>query len=353
MRKVLLGLDFSSRDVQSYPTGKNINYTDSSLKRPTINIVVTCTKSKRFRVKRELQFRTLHGQTIREKSREWLRRIRRGSADAVSALELYAGDHWNVVKSLRQTASGAGFTAEIWICSAGYGLIPMDAEVRPYAATFSPGHPDSIARGIRNVSVMECAKQWWVLLSKWAGPTARRPRSIESLARRYPERPMLIVASPSYLSAIEADIQSAAKHLIDVGRLMIFSGSAHKGSQIMRHCLPCSAVLQRVVGGARTSLNVRVARRMLERFGPDKLEYGIVKRELRRLIAHQPKTKTVTRRRASDASIQEFISRELKKDQSSSFGSLLRQFRDRGRACEYTRFRTLYRGAKRESMHGR
>jgi hypothetical protein len=25
------------------------------------------------------------------------------------------------------------------ICSAGYGLIPMDAEVRLYAATFSPG----------------------------------------------------------------------------------------------------------------------------------------------------------------------------------------------------------------------
>lgn len=340
---------FQLGGVQSYRTAIYINYVDSSLKRTTINIVVTCTKRKRFAVERDLQLRTVRGGTVRERNRKWLRRLRNASGDAVSALELYAGDHWSAVKSLRQTAAESGFAVEIWICSAGYGLVPINANVHPYAATFSAGLPDSIARGIRDASVGDCAKQWWNLLTKWRGPSTRCPRSIQSLARRYPNRPLLIVASPSYLAAIEDDIELAARFLDDAGRLMIFSSSPPKASRITNHCLPCSAVLQRVVGGARTSLNVRVARTTLERLSPDKLNYGAAKRELQRLIGRQPKTEESARLRTSDSAVRRFIVRELKKNRRTAFGSLLRQFRDRGNACEYSRFRALFRGVQRGS----
>jgi hypothetical protein len=349
-----VALDFRLGGVQLYPAAIiYINYIDSSLMRPTINIVVTCTKRKRFSAKRELQLRTVGGKTVSEKNQMWLRRLRSSSGDRVLASELYAGDHWSVVRSLGETAAVSGFTAKIWICSAGYGLIPLNANVHPYAATFSPRLRDSITHGMPEASVDESARQWWRLLAKWAGPKVGCPRSIESLARRHPKSPLLIVASPSYLAAIEDDIELAAKLLNDSRSLLIFSGNPRKSSQIMRHCLPCSAVLQRVVGGARTSLNVRLARRMLERLAPGKLDHGRAKRELQRLIDRQPKMGGLRRQRTSDASIQEFILRGLKKDQDATFGSLLRQFRDRGNACEYSRFRALFRGIQRENLHGR
>lgn len=319
--------------------------------RTTINIVVTCTKRKRFSVKRNMQLRTVGGKTITERSQSWLRQLRNPLGDLVSAADLYAGDHWSVTRSLEETATASGFKPEVWVCSAGYGLIPLNADVAPYAATFSPGFPDSITRSLPRASTDVAARIWWKLLTKWRGPKSGCPRSIESLARRHPKSPILIVASSSYLAAIQEDIEVAVGVLKDAGLLMIFSGGPGKASQLVNHCLPCNAVLQRVVGGARTSLNVRLARRILERIPPDRLNYDTAKNELRRLIGRQPKLLGLKRQRTSDNAIRAFIVKELKKDREVAFGSLLRQFRDQGSACEYSRFRTLFRRVQRENLH--
>ena len=318
-----------------------------------INIVVPCTKRKSRLATSDLQLRTIRSSTLQEKHRIWVQRLRRASADVLRARELYAGDHWSVVRSLVEAAGKSGFAANVWVCSAGYGLIPLDAKVRPYAATFASGFPDSVTRGIRDRSSDQAAKDWWTFLAKWQGPVPRAPRSIAVLARRYPDCPLLVAASPTYINAIEEDVASAAKAVADAGNLMIFSGNPRKDSRIASHYVPCPAVLQHAVGGARTSLNVRVLREVLERTGPGALNHLAVRRLLERLIKQQPKPRRTQRRTVTDSVVERYIAQRLKAEGGSSFGALLRKFRDEGYACEYSRFRALFRDVQRRGSHGK
>ncbi len=318
-----------------------------------INVVVTCTKRKSGRTSSDLRMRTVGGKTISERHRRWLSRLRKNRDNPLYARELYAGDHWTVVKSLPEVAAGSGFSARIWVCSAGYGLIPLDARVHSYQATFTPGSPDSVSHGIQCDSPNQAAKTWWKLLAGWRGPTPRTPRSISDLARRYPGCPLLIVASPAYLNAIEDDIALAAKILNHPEQLMVFSRIPRSGSPVTPYIVPCSAILQRVVGGARTSLNVRLLRKILQqnRFG--ELRYTSVRRMLQNLTRRQPSEGRVLRRSATDTEVGEYIAHELRTSGETSLGRLLQKFRNGANACEYSRFRRLLRDVQRRGSNGR
>ena len=320
--------------------------------KPTINVVVTCTKRKRVSPKRELQLRSVKGRSLAEKNGLWLRRLDEAVGEGIAAQDLYAGDHWSVVRALDKAAADSKLRVKIWVCSAGYGLIDLDTKLHPYAATFSVGVADSITRGMRKLDPRDSAKQWWRLLTKWKGPTSGSPRSIAELARIHPHHSLLIVGSPNYLTALEDDLLKAAKSLKGVGRLMIVSGASARISQLSKYCLPCSAVLQSVVGGSRSSLNVRLARRLLEEIPPDKLNYSTAHAKLERLIRRQPKRKPKARRKTNDAAVRAFIIRAFVSNPGVGCDALLRRFRAGNRACEYSRFRAMFRRVNKEKANG-
>jgi hypothetical protein len=317
-----------------------------------INIVVACTKRKRARTIPDLQLRTVSGKTLIARYRAWRSRLGKNSDRFLYARDLYAGDHWTVVKSLPEVAARSGFAARVWVCSAGYGLIPLDARVHSYQATFTPGSPDSVSRGSQNGSASQAAKLWWELLSSWRGPVPNAPRSIHALARRHPRCPLLIVASPGYVNAIEDDLASAAKILRQPGDLIVFSSVPRTNSPLSSYFVPCSAVLQRVVGGARTSLNVRLLRRILQQCRSGRLRHTSVRQSLQNLIRRQPQEARVIRRSASDAQVRRYIARELKVNRKIKLGPLLQKFRCRGNACEYSRFRRLLWDAQKRGIRG-
>jgi hypothetical protein len=316
--------------------------------KPTINVVVTCTKRKRLSPKRELQLRSVKGRSLVEKNKLWLLRLKKALGEKTSARDLYAGDHWSVVRALDRAAADSKLSVNIWICSAGYGLVGLDAKLHPYAATFAVGFADSITRGMPKLDPGESAKEWWALLTKWQGPTTGSPRSIAGLAKIDPNSPLLVVASPNYLIALENDLLKAAKSLKGVGRLMIVTSASQRVSQLSEYCLPCSAVLQRVVGGARTSLNVRLARRLLEQIPSDEFNYSTAYKKLKRLIRQQPKCKRKARLKTNDEAVEKFIAKAFGSDQGAGCDALLKDLRASGRACEYSRFRSLFRRIKKE-----
>ena len=320
--------------------------------KPTINVVVTCTKRKRIFPERDLQLRSVRGRSLAERNRFWLFRLKKAAGKTTNARDLYAGDHWSVVRALDREVTNSKLAVDIWICSAGYGLVGLDAKLHPYAATFAVGFLDSITRGMSKLDPWEGGKQWWRLLTKWKGPTTGSPRSIAALARRHPQRPLLVVASPNYLSALEDDLLNAAKSLKGDGRLMIVTSASQRVPELSKYCLPCSAVLQSVVGGARTSLNVRLARKLLEEISPGKLNYSTARKKLERLVRQQPKSKPKPRRKTNDAAVRQFIIKALKRDPGVSCNALLRRFRAGGRACKYSRFRALFRPIKKEKANG-
>lgn len=94
-----------------------------------VHLIVTCTRRKTVAA----------GDAVSPDERDverayglWLERLvqaRRGSSP-MSAGELYTGQHWS-------RAAAARNGAEMWVISAGLGLLHVSDSVVPYEATFS------------------------------------------------------------------------------------------------------------------------------------------------------------------------------------------------------------------------
>ncbi len=307
-----------------------------------INILVTCTSRKTLVPPARLRMRSVQKKTIAERAKEWIDRLTVNSTPQTLAAELYCGEYWSIARSLPAVAREAGIAARIWICSAGYGLLSPQSKVCSYSATFSPGEPDSATRGFDSESRRVAAQQWWSALAKWSGPKHTELRSITAIADTYPTVPLLVVASPDYLHAIEQDLVGAVRSLATSSLLLIASAGIKTFGKLTDHLLPCDARLQSCLGGTRASLNIRIAKRLLQNMGRGPIILEQQKSQLRRLLDKQPAIKHYGRRAMTDEQIRDFIRLESKKNRGASRSLLLRKLRDGGRACEQSRFADLY-----------
>ncbi|HKB39811.1 MAG TPA: hypothetical protein VKD72_25470, partial [Gemmataceae bacterium] len=159
---------------------------------PEVHLLVTCTKRKTRSPVPALMLRSVQGETIEKKAGVWLERLRGRRAEAVPVQELYAGDHWSVVRSLAGATTSSGTRVRVWVCSAGYGLLTWDSRIASYEATFTPGQPDSVACGDGARSVESANQTWWELLASWAGPAPGMPRSVTALVGAFPRSYFLL-----------------------------------------------------------------------------------------------------------------------------------------------------------------
>ncbi|MDC0710225.1 hypothetical protein POL68_17240 [Stigmatella sp. ncwal1] len=279
---------------------------------------------------------------IEARARQWWGRLEQHAAPPVCAMELYAGDHWRIIRELPAVAVEAGFSPQLWIASAGYGLIPSNAVIHPYSATFAPGKPDSVTVDQAGLRTRAQHQHWWDALSRMDCPAPRAPRQVQHLAESGRNPIILIVASPSYVAALEKDLVRAAQALHRPERLIIISArSSISRGTLAPHWVPSSAHLQARLGGARLSLHARVARKALQR-----ARHGILDaRELRgyygRLIQGSHPLVRYERTPMTDDDVRAFIAQALRTDPLSC-SATLRKLRDSGHACEQQRFKRLF-----------
>jgi hypothetical protein len=248
----------------------------------------------------------------------------------VSALELYAGEHWSVARGLR-ALHRPGEVIRLWACSAGYGLIAAEVPVKPYHATLTPGQADSVP-GV--------ASSWWTFLSEWPGPVPDQPRSIRALVAADPAALFMFVLSKSYLRACETDLISAREVVMDPDRFFIVSAGARPEGELAATMVPADARLQARFSGTRRALNARIAANLLAEGIRSKDEAAAY---LTELLAAQPPIPRYDRKKQSDHEIIELIAQRLTQAPGTSANRLLREFRDAGLACEQHRFSQLYR----------
>lgn len=300
------------------------------------HVVVTCANRKRLPVPATLSASSLSRVPVRSRASEWIQRLVTASAPTAPALELYAGEHWSVVRSLPPAAAAAQRPISLWILSAGYGLIPSDAPIHPYAATFSSRHADSVATN-------STRPVWWTALSNWTGPDPSAPRSLTQLAQRDPLATILVAVSPPYLQACREDLGEAATALAAPAQLSVICTGASSKS-LGHHMLPGDARLQHALGGTRQALNVRVLAHLIrEHRGP--LNRETAAHTLDRLLSRQPALVRYDRKQCSDSEVSSYIRERLNSSGSLSRTRLLREFRDCGNACEQSRFATLFDAA--------
>jgi hypothetical protein len=299
---------------------------------------VTCTQRKRRPVPSALHLRRVTGVRTATRSRTWTSRLAEDPVAPVRAADLYAGAHWHGARQLSDVAA-RGVEVSLWVCSAGYGLISADTEVKPYSATFTPGHADSVP-GDR-----EDAAEWWSALTEWSAPGHSAPRSLAALAAAEPTNLLLLVLSPAYLAACRTDVLDATDALNTPAQLAIVSGGTRTDPDLGEWLLPVDARLQHAVGGARQSLNVRVAAALL---AAGRCSGAAARSWLAELLAGQPPLTTYTRAPMSDAQVRTWIRARLRSDGEATHTRLLRELREGGNACEQRRFAELFAAVRRE-----
>ena len=305
-----------------------------------VHVVVTCTKRKTRSPLKGLRVREVEAPTPEARAEAWIDRLRGATGDVVPARELYAGDHWKVALSIPRSAS-PGLEVRLWVCSAGYGLLPVDAPIAPYSATFSDTHPDAVDRGFPGTRRSDARRTWWGRLATWDGPAPGVPRSLAGLADSDPDAALLIVAAAPYLRALSGDLGEAAGALRTSRQLSIISAAARHLSGLAGHVIPFDDRMQRLLGGADMSLNVRVTRELLRRgvqpLQPDlSREAEVMGRDLERreVPVRSPRT---------DEDVRRFIRGELGRDSTARWSPLLRKLRSElGQACEQKRFKRLF-----------
>lgn len=302
---------------------------DSNRAMTQANVVVTCTNRKTRAVPRELHLRASSGASLDERADRWLERLRDAIAAPVPARDLYCGEHWDIVKQLSHAAS-------VWVASAGYGLVPTEAPLKPYAATFAARQPDSITREAWSE---DAARRWWGRLAAWKGP-APRPRTLTALARENLRTPLLVVAAPAYVRAMTEDLLGASRLLDD--RLTIVTSQAKLDPALRRHVVTSEARLVRVVGGSRIALNARVGLHILENQAKRPLSAPVLREHYVRLAARQEEVIMPERQPMSDNDVRAFIREQVRANPKARHSPLLRVLREQGQACEQGRFRKLF-----------
>jgi hypothetical protein len=298
-----------------------------------VRIVVTCANRKLREVPRELRLHAVPHKHQANRFDTWTHRLTANPTAAVPADLLYGGEHWQIARTLEQHATASGHRASTWVCSAGYGLVPLTAPLRPYAATFGLSHPDSAGH------TTKATQEWWTYHTTWRGPDADAPRSFTALAASAPRAALLVVLSAAYLRACAHDLIAAATKLHRPEQMAIISVGGGTTPELREYLLPADAHLQAVVGGSLGALNVRLAARLLQTAAADPFNRHDLAGRIRTL-ARGARRQVPKREVLTDDKIRAFIAERV--SESSTYTSMLRQLRGAGLACEQQRFARLF-----------
>jgi hypothetical protein len=305
-----------------------------------VNVVVTCTKRKTRPAPSQLRLRSVKAKSIDDRVTDWILRLKKIKTSTVTASSLYSGDQWQIAHSLPDAVTAG--TVRLWVCSAGYGLISAEASIKPYSATFSASHPDSV-RTSGDDNRISSIRNWWNQIAEWEGPEPGAPRTLESLAKQYPRSPLIVIASSVYLRAMDEDVLRAASALRSTQQLLVISGGTDESGSLRDYLVPCDGRFQALLGGALMSLNIRLARKLLAESERWPLHRDSLRERYRRLLDRQPTVVTYDRQPMTDEDVLAIIRAWLTEEPTLKHSPMLRRLRDQGFACEQKRFQSLFR----------
>lgn len=207
----------------------------------TIHLIVTCTRRKTVPA----------GDALFPDERDagmayvvWLERLaqaRRGSPP-MTAGELYTGQHWS-----RAAAAAARNGAEMWVISAGLGLLHISDPVVPYEASFS--------------SMPFCHRTHWERLTT-RPPSERQCTSLKTLMQARPDDRFVVAASPLYLRAVESDLLAGMKALCNPEQLAVVTSKGYQGS-LKGNTMYTSADMMKALNTNMTGLNISYALQLI------------------------------------------------------------------------------------------
>ena len=300
-------------------------------------LVVACTKSKS--VETAMRFDALVKSNCAFGARRWLAVAGRCET-STPARALYAGTGWGHALRAHDLL---GRACEMWVASAGFGLVADDESLPAYQATFA-AQENRVADRLHGFKSHAAAHAAW-----WAAINLARGRTQAPLQHALGGHERVIVAlSAPYVTALRADLELLAQVLgPDALWVVALGAQDQKLSPALRACVvPLTCEVERLVAGARVTLNGRALVWWLETIVPvADWDRAAQNREIgRRLDATRPQSRP-KKRTLSDGEVVEWI--KGRRDEAGRWPrggktGLLQTLRSSGLACEQGRFSRLY-----------
>ena len=175
-----------------------------------LNIIVTCTSRKTIKPHPDLRISAFTDSN--ERANDWIAAVEKANEsvkldEKIMPLDLYAGEHWKIAKELPvHLKNNRHWEGDLWVLSAGYGLLHEKAKIISYAAAFSSGKADSISPSL-NTDSKAFRTEWWSKLTKLSTGKEGKPKSLQELGREDEYSKFLIACSQPYLQAISDDLK--------------------------------------------------------------------------------------------------------------------------------------------------
>ncbi len=305
--------------------------TNTSRKRPPrVALVVACSHRKRVAAPNELRLSSIEGPRD-ERAVEWGRRIREIDAATHRAQHLYVGDHWRSACKAYRLALQYSSRAELWVMSAGYGLIASNKLIKPYSATFASGVADSVWRGPSDGARPETLRRWWNSL--------KHDVALDDLHPIREADALVIAVGADYLTALEADLQRVFRDDVRGDRVSVISAGTRGDEPPL---LPVSGRFRVAVGGTDAALNARLLAFLARDAGAHQFQRSAMAAALNQMAAALPSGTRRAGKAAADAEIAVRIHELRQRLPGISRTSALRQLRAAGIACEQSRFASIW-----------
>jgi len=301
-----------------------------------INIICPCTSSKKYPTSTTLELTNIDSSLSLAKACElWMNNIKTNNSKRYKASHLYKGGVWKKTLDIKNILSKKNQT-NLYIASAGYGLIHEDKEIYSYDCTFSPGDSNSISK-FNNQLVNPSSVVWWDKINTF---------SYDS----FPSDSYFFIILPyDYLIAS----QNFIKQIIEKNDKKVFIFIANKKSlpDFMKgHLIQFDSRFNSFQTGVMTNILQRavfwLSNEIITKNIP--LTHANLQNHIDTKLS-QYKTFTMPQRKhLPDNEIRKKIKQMILDNNISSASKGLSYYRKQGFACEQKRFGKLFKEVKSE-----
>jgi hypothetical protein len=238
-----------------------------------IQVIVICAANKTVDIPKELQFSKFPTLDIEESINEWINRLKSTKVDLVKMINLYKGGYWNIVKDINSNPK----VDNVWVLSAGYGIVNVNQNVKPYAIALKDNSYDSIKLNTTG-QLKESYSKWWDNI------TQKRKLSITDVYNQNPNDTFIVYASFEYMKAIKNDFIN----IVDKPNVLIVSPDT-KIKEFTPHILNTNLRLRSFLGGNKMTVSPLTVKHLVENI--DKIGYtkDEVNAYFKDIISKQPK----------------------------------------------------------------
>lgn len=304
---------------------------------PQVIIVTSCTNRKK-NTGEVLTFDGVkHANCLATLVHDWVADIT-SATQREAAINLYRGRSFSEAKLAAKEIG-----AELYVISAGHGLIHSDDRLPSYNLTVSASPGNELHRSL--LQLQKTPSDWWQLLTQQFA----EHRSLAALMDRTGTSPVLLALPSPYLGLISQDLATLQNEAIS--RLRIFTselGASELPERLRTTVMPYDERLEGLpsFGGTRVDFAQRALRHFVEVLHGHGLPLERAKDQVLYAMNSLLKPTLPKREKKSDAEIVELIERNWERLNGSS-AALLRYLRDDALvACEQGRFAKLRRGVQ-------